>query len=72
MPDNLSAKEPQVVISDSLIIRDWSGLVVELEQSGKACKLAIDLLEQIIGSLQVSVQSLSEQAYHDSKLAEYH
>ncbi len=60
MHPNLSAKEPQVVISDSLTTRDWSGLVVELEQSEKACQLAIDLLKQIISSLQVSVQSLQE------------
>ncbi len=55
------AREPRVVISDSLTTRDWSGLVVELEQSEKACKLAIDLLEQIISSLQVSRQSVLEQ-----------
>ncbi len=61
MPHNPSEKVPQVVISDSLITRDWSGLVVELEQSAKACQLAIDLLKQIISSLQVSLQSVSGQ-----------
>jgi len=61
MHHNLSEKVPQVVISGSSITRDWSGLVVELEQSEKACKLAIDLLEQIIASLQVSRQSVLEQ-----------
>jgi len=61
MHHNQSGKEPLVVISDSSTIRDWSGLVVELEQSEKACRLALDLLEGIIASLQVSVQSLQEQ-----------
>ncbi len=61
MHHNLSEREPRVVISDSSIIRNWSGLVVELEQSEKACKLAIDLLEHITSSLQVSVQCLQEQ-----------
>ncbi len=58
------AKGLLVETSDSLIstIRDFSGLEVELEQSLKACQLASDLLEQIISSLQVSVQSLSEQS----------
>jgi len=58
MHHNPSEKVPQVVISDSLTTRDWSGLVVELEQSEKACALAIDLLKQIISSLQVSRQSV--------------
>jgi len=61
MHPNPLAKVPQVVISDSLTTRDWSGLVVELEQSEKACSLAIDLLKQIISSLQVSRQSVLEQ-----------
>ncbi len=57
------AREPQVVISDSLThpIRDFSGLVVELEQSLKACHLAADLLLRITSSLQVSLQSVQEQ-----------
>ncbi len=71
MPDNPSAKVPQVVISDSLTIRDWSGLVVELEQSEKACSLAIDLLKQIIDSLQVSVQSVQEQELANISKAEF-
>ncbi len=64
MHPKLSAKEPLVVISDFKTTRNWSGLVVELEQSEKACQLAIDLLEQIISSLQVSVQSLQGQELH--------
>ena len=57
---NQQEREPQVVISKDST-RDWQGLIVELEQSSKACTLAIDLLGQIISSLQVSVQSLQEQ-----------
>ncbi len=57
---NPSEKGQRVVISGSSI-RDWQGVLVELEQSLKACKLAIDLLEDITSSLQVSVQSLQEQ-----------
>ncbi len=52
-----------MVISEGLP-RDWQGLIVELEQSSKACTLAIDLLKQIISSLQVSVQSVQEQSLH--------
>ena len=59
-----------MVISDSSTIRDYSGLVAELEQSEKACKLAIDLLEQIISSLQVSVQSVLEPEYHTMEESE--
>lgn len=53
-------KVPRVVLSNSTI-RNWQGVIVELEQSIKACKLAIDLLQQITSSLLVSVQSVSEQ-----------
>ncbi len=40
--------------------RDWSGVVVELQQSLKALTLAQDLLGGITSSLLVSVQSLLE------------
>ncbi len=53
-------KVPQVVISETLV-RDWQGVVVELEQSLQALVLAQDLLKGITSSLQVSVQSLLEQ-----------
>ncbi len=52
-------KEQRVVISDSSI-RNWQGILAELEQSLKALSLAQDLLGNITSSLQVSVQSLSE------------
>jgi len=55
------AKEQRQEISDLSTTPDWSGLVVELEQSEKACNLAIDLLKQIISSLQVSRLSVLEQ-----------
>jgi len=61
MHPKASEKVPLVVISDSSTIRDWSGLVVELEQSEKSARLAIDLLQGIIASLQVSRQSVLEQ-----------
>ncbi len=70
MPDSQSEKVPRVVISEDSI-RDWQGLIVELEQSSKACGLAIDLLEQITSSLQVSVQSLQEQESASLIKAEY-
>jgi len=57
---NQSEKVPQVVTSNSSI-RNWQGVLVELEQSLEASRLAIDLLEGIIASLQVSVRSLQEQ-----------
>ncbi len=60
MPHSLSEKEPRVVITESLN-RDWQGVLVELEQSLRACELAQDLLKGITSSLQVSVQSLQEQ-----------
>ncbi len=40
--------------------QDWSGVVVELQQSLKALTLAQDLLNGITSSLLVSVQSLLE------------
>ena len=49
-----------MVISETSV-RNWEGVLVELQQSQKACNLAIDLLGQIISSLQVSEQSLQEQ-----------
>ncbi len=49
-----------MVISSSST-RDWQGVLVELEQSLKACSLLADLLSSIESSLQVSVQSLQEQ-----------
>ncbi len=61
MPQNpMEQVEPQVVISDSSI-RDWQGVLVELETSLKALGLASDLLGRITSSLQVSVQCLREQ-----------
>ncbi len=51
---------PRVVITDTST-RDWQGVLVELEQSLRALALAQDLLKGITNSLQVSVQSLSEQ-----------
>ncbi len=60
MYHNQPEKVPQVAISETSV-RDWQGVVVELEQSLTACTLAVDLLKQIISSLQVSVQSLQEQ-----------
>jgi len=59
-PTHQQEKVPTVVISDTSV-RNWEGVLVELEQSIKACSLAIDLLRGITGSLQVSVQSLQEQ-----------
>jgi len=53
-------KAPQVVISETSV-RDWQGVIVELEQSLQALVLAQDLLKGITSSLQVSVQSLLEQ-----------
>ncbi len=53
-------KEQRVVISETSV-RDWQGVVVELEQSLQALVLAQDLLKGITSSLQVSVQSLLEQ-----------
>ncbi len=44
-----------------LSLRNWDQLVVELEQSIKACDMAVALLGNITSSLQVSVQSLREQ-----------
>ena len=61
--DKQSEKEPRVVLSNSSI-RDWQGLEAELEQSLAASMLAIDLLKQIISSLQVSGQCLREQQLH--------
>jgi len=58
-PTNQSEREPRVVISNSST-RDWQGVLVELEQSLRACSLLADLLSSIESSLQVSVQSLSE------------
>ncbi len=54
-------KTPHTGSQQDCTNRDWSGVVVELEQSLLACKLVIDLLEQITSSLRVSVQSLQEQ-----------
>ncbi len=42
-------------------VRDWSQVVVELEQSLQALVLAQDLFERITNSLRVSVLSLQEQ-----------
>ncbi len=61
-------KVPQVVTSDSILIRDWSGLEAEVAQSLRACVLAIDLLKHAQSSLEVSVQVLSQQS---SPQAEY-
>jgi len=48
-------------MSSGNLYRDWEGVLVELEQSLKALKLAQDLLSNIASSLLVSVQSLQEQ-----------
>ncbi len=63
MSRNRQEKVPRVEISDGIIL-DWRGLEAELEQSLKACMLALDLLRQITSSLQVSVQCLREQPSH--------
>ncbi len=55
-------KEPRVVTSDSTLIRDWSGLEAEVQQSLRASVLAIDVLNHVQSSLEVSVQVLSEQS----------
>ena len=60
MSHNREAKEQQVATLDSSI-RDWQGVLVELEQSLQALVLAQDLLKGITSSLQVSVQCLQEQ-----------
>ena len=70
MSRSREAKEQRVVISGSSI-RDWQGVLVELEQSLKACNLAMDLLGNITSSLQVSVQCLQEQVSQDSTRQEY-
>ncbi len=65
MSHKVGAKVQQVETLDGSI-RDWSGLQVELEQSLLACKLAIDLLENITSSLRVSVQSVQEHSQNSS------
>ncbi len=59
MSSKVQEKARQVETSE-ISLQNWDQLIVELEQSSKACTLAIDLLKQIISSLQVSVQSVQE------------